>query len=37
MIKIAIVQEPPVYLNLPASIERAVGLVEKAASKDARL
>lgn len=37
MIKIAIVQEPPVYLNLPASMERAVGLVEKAASKGARL
>ncbi len=29
--KVAIVQEPPVYLNLAASMERAVALVEKAA------
>ncbi|QSP95863.1 carbon-nitrogen hydrolase family protein [Marinobacter salinisoli] len=31
MIKIAIVQEPPVYLNLSATMDRAVELVEKAA------
>ena len=35
--KAAIVQEPPVYLNLAASIERAVGLVEKAAADGAGL
>jgi nitrilase len=37
MTKIAIVQEPPVYLNLAASMERAVGLVARAASEGARL
>jgi nitrilase len=37
MTKIAIVQEPPVYLNLAASMERAVGLVAQAASDGARL
>ena len=37
MTKIAIVQEPPVYLNLVASMERAIGLVAQAASEGARL
>lgn len=37
MTKIAIVQEPPVYLNLAASMERAVGLVAQAAGEGARL
>ena len=37
MTKIAVVQEPPVYLNLAASMERAVGLIEQAASEGARL
>ena len=35
--KIAVVQEPPVYLNLAASMVRAVGLVEKAAREGAKL
>lgn len=35
--KVAIVQEPPVYLNLTASMARAVGLVEKAAHDGAKL
>jgi len=35
--KAAIVQEPPVYLNLAASMERAVGLVERAAQDGAGL
>lgn len=35
--KIAIVQEPPVYLNLAASMDRAVGLVVKAAHDGAKL
>ena len=35
--KAAIVQEPPVYLDLAASMERAVGLVERAASDGAGL
>ena len=35
--KAAIVQEPPVYLNLTASMERAIGLVERAASDGAGL
>lgn len=37
MMKTAIVQEPPVYLNLPASMDRAIGLVEQAAREDTRL
>jgi nitrilase len=35
--KTAIVQEPPVYLNLPASMDRAIGLVEQAAREGAGL
>ena len=35
--KVAIVQEPPVYMNLAASMERAVGLVGKAARDGAKL
>jgi nitrilase len=35
--KAAIVQEPPVYLDLAASMERAVGLVERAANDGAGL
>jgi len=35
--KIAVVQEPPVYLNLAASMDRAVGLVEKASRDGAKL
>lgn len=35
--KAAIVQQPPVYLDLSASLERAVGLVEQAAAEGAEL
>lgn len=35
--KTAIVQEPPVYLNLAASMDRAIGLVEQAAREGAQL
>ena len=35
--KIAIVQQPPVYLDLAASMDRAVELVAQAASEGARL
>ncbi len=35
--KTAVVQEPPVYLDLAASMERAVGLIEKAAAEGAKL
>lgn len=35
--KVAIVQEPPVWLNLKASMERAVSLVEKAAKDGAKM
>ncbi len=35
--KVAIVQEPPVYLNLAGSMERAVGLIEKASRDGAKL
>ncbi|WP_298558200.1 carbon-nitrogen hydrolase family protein [uncultured Aliiroseovarius sp.] len=35
--KTAVVQEPPVYLDLVASMERAVGLIEKAAAEGAKL
>lgn len=35
--KTAVVQEPPVYLDLAASMERAVGLIEKAATDGAKL
>ena len=31
MTKVAVVQEPPVYLNLPKSLDRAVELISKAA------
>ncbi|HKL64929.1 MAG TPA: carbon-nitrogen hydrolase family protein [Roseovarius sp.] len=37
MTKIAIVQEPPVHLNLGASMARAVGLVSQASGEGARL
>lgn len=37
IMKTAIVQEPPVYLNLAASMERAIGLVERAARDGAKL
>ena len=35
--KVAIVQEPPLYLNLAGSMERAVGLIEKAYRDGAKL
>ena len=35
--KTAVVQEPPVYLDLAASMERAVGLIQKAAAEGASL
>ncbi|SDI22597.1 carbon-nitrogen hydrolase family protein [Aliiruegeria lutimaris] len=35
--KVAIVQEPPVYLNLPETMERAVQLVEQSAREGAKL
>ena len=35
--KVTIIQEPPVYLNLEASMERAVNLIEKAANDGAQL
>ncbi|MEO0975310.1 MAG: nitrilase-related carbon-nitrogen hydrolase, partial [Pseudomonadota bacterium] len=34
---VALVQAPPVYLNLEASVERAVALIEQAAAKGAWL
>jgi nitrilase len=37
MTKVAIVQEPPVYLNLSATMERAIEHVEKAARDGAKL
>ncbi|SLN14826.1 Nitrilase [Roseovarius gaetbuli] len=37
MTKVAIIQEPPVYLNLSATMGRAVELVEKAARDGAKL
>jgi nitrilase len=37
MIKIAVVQQPPVYLDLAASMERAVDLIAQAAARGARL
>ncbi|MGR3460315.1 MAG: carbon-nitrogen hydrolase family protein [Roseovarius sp.] len=37
MTRIAVVQEPPVYLDLAASMDRAVALVAQAASEGARL
>ncbi len=37
MTKVAIIQEPPVYLNLFATMDRAVELVEKAARDGAKL
>jgi len=37
MTKVAIVQEPPVYLNIAATMDRAVELVEKAARDGASL
>ena len=35
--KISVVQEPPVYLDLPASLERAVQLVAQSAQQGCRL
>lgn len=35
--KVAVVQEPPVYLNLAASMERAINLVAQAAKDGAKL
>lgn len=35
--KVAVVQEPPVYLNLAASMERAINLVARAAKDGAKL
>ncbi len=37
MTRIAVVQQPPVYLDLSASIERAVDLIAEAAQQGARL
>ena len=37
MPKIAVVQEPPVYLNLGKSMDRAVGLIADAARKGCAL
>lgn len=37
MTKVAVVQQPPVYLNLSASMERAVDLIAQAALQGARL
>jgi len=37
MTKVAVVQEPPVYLNLAATMDRAMELVEKAAHDGASL
>jgi nitrilase len=37
MTKVAVVQQPPVYLNLTASMERAVDLIAQAALQGARL
>jgi predicted amidohydrolase len=35
--KIAVIQEPPCFLNLPATIRRAVGLIEAVSEAGARL
>ena len=37
MTRICVVQQPPVYLDLPGSLERAVALVEEAAAAGAEL
>ena len=37
MVKVAVVQQPPVYLDLAATMERAVGLVAEAAGQGAGL
>jgi nitrilase len=37
VMKVAVVQEPPVYLNLDASMERAINLVSQAATDGAKL
>lgn len=37
MTKVAVVQQPPVYLNLNSSLERAVDLIAEAAHQGARL
>ncbi len=37
MIKIGVIQQPPVYLNLEKSMERAVALVEEAAHEGSRM
>jgi nitrilase len=37
VMKVAVVQEPPVYLNLAASMERAINLVSQAATDGAKL
>ncbi|MCA1593393.1 MAG: hypothetical protein LC754_12240 [Acidobacteria bacterium] len=36
-LKVAIIQSSPVYMNLEASLDKAVGLIERAAAEDARL
>ena len=35
--QVAIVQEAPVFLNLPASVDKAISLIEKAAAKGANI
>lgn len=37
MTKIAVIQEPPVYLNLSKSMDRAVDLIANAASEGCEL
>ena len=37
MIKVAVIQEPPVYLDLEKSIARAIDLIAQAASKGCTL
>jgi nitrilase len=37
MTKVAVVQQPPIYLNLNASMERAVGLIAQASQQGAHL
>ena len=36
-IKVSVIQQPPVYLNLKASIERAVSLIDQSAKEGSKL
>ena len=36
-IKVSVIQKPPVYLNLKASIERAVSVIDQSAKEGSKL